>query len=149
MNGIKMSDCKFYVNEAERTVVCVIPHTEDMLMDFIYDHFTFSKFDIGVALGWHGRRDCYMPKSFCGKAVCSANDEWDEELGRRIAFSRAKDKCYKSFFRRANGLVNMIDMYLGRMMEQFNSFGDKCVANKERLDASIEHYLDKKEKGEA
>ena len=25
MEGIRMSDCKFYVNEAERTVVCVIP----------------------------------------------------------------------------------------------------------------------------
>lgn len=144
-----MKDCKFYVDEEKRVVVCVIPDTKKMLRDFIDDHFRFLNFDVGMGLGWDGIRKFNMPTSFMGKAVCSPDDEWDEELGRRIAFARAKDKCYKSFFRRANALVQMIDLYLGRMMDQFNAFGDKCAANRERLDASIEHYLDKKEKGEA
>ena len=38
MKGIKMSDCKFYVNEEERIVVCVIPKTKYMVEDFIKDY---------------------------------------------------------------------------------------------------------------
>ena len=35
MNGIKMSDCRFYVNEEERTVICVIPNTRCMLLNWV------------------------------------------------------------------------------------------------------------------
>ena len=37
MKGIKMSDCRFYVNEKERTVVCVIPDTDHMVLDYIWE----------------------------------------------------------------------------------------------------------------
>ena len=43
MNGVKMSDCRFYVNEEKRTVVCVIPNTQNMVIDFILDNF-YHKF---------------------------------------------------------------------------------------------------------
>ena len=46
MNGIKMSECKFYVDEEKRTVICVIPKTRDMLIDFIQDHFYFKDIDL-------------------------------------------------------------------------------------------------------
>lgn len=149
MEGIKMKDCKFYVNEEKHTVICVIPNTHDLLHKFIFEHFKFPYVSIKWGLTLKGYDVCELPSSFMGKAVCSADDEWDEELGRRIAFSRAKDKCYKSFFRRANWLIQTVDGCLNQMLDQFNSFGEKCQENKDRLDASIEHYLDKKEKGEA
>ena len=156
MNGIKMSDCKFYVNEAERTVICVIPKritrgdyytdTEDMLMDFITDNFNFADVDIGEAI-FMSRKLYRMPKSFMGKAVCAKDDEWDEELGKMIAFSRAKDKCYRSFFKRANVLVNTIDRRLNDMITMFNDFGLKLENNREMLQAKIDHQLDKEKKG--
>ena len=46
MNGIKMSNCKFYVNEEERVVVCVIPQTKDMLITFVREHFKWDDIDI-------------------------------------------------------------------------------------------------------
>ncbi len=82
-----------------------------------------------------------MPNTFIGKAVCSPDDEWDEELGRKIAYSRAKDKCYRSFFKRANNIVNLIDRCLGRMMDIFNNFGARLETNREILQAQIEHKL--------
>ena len=152
MNGIKMSDCKFYVNEAERTVICVIPKqikrgdyftdTEDMLMDFITDNFNFADFDIGEAI-FMSRKLYRMPKSFMGKAVCAEGDEWNEELGRMIAFSRAKDKCYRSFFKRANVLVNAVDRRLNDMMTMFNAMGDKLSDNKLGLEQRIEEMTQK------
>ena len=152
MNGIKMTDCKFYVNEEERTVVCVIPKqikrdgyytdTEDMLMDFITDNFSFADFDIGEAI-FMSRKLYRMPKSFMGKAVCAKEDEWDEELGKMIAFSRAKDKCYRSFFKRANVLVNTIDRRLNDMMTMFNEMGDKLNDKREKLEHMIEERTQK------
>ena len=115
MNGIKMSDCRFYVDEEARTVVCVIPKTKYMLEDFAKDHFKWNDFDFDFGIDYAYMKSLYLPSSFMGKAVCAPEDEWDEELGRMIAFSRAKDKCYKSFFKRANRLVQTLDRRLGEI----------------------------------
>lgn len=139
MNGIKMSDCRFYVNEEERTVICVIPHTRDMVLDFIEDHFSnMSNVDFNWAIRTRLADKLMMPNSFVGKAVCAAEDEWNEETGRMIAFSRAKDKCYKSFFKRANMFVQVIDGGLGDMISIFNDFGMKLETKKEAIKAQID-----------
>ena len=151
MKGIKMSDCRFYVNEAERTVVCVIPHsieegdwrkfTSDMVTDFIHDNFMFPEIDFHYSLESKLADELKMPSTFMGKAVCAPEDEWNEELGKMIAFSRAKDKCYKSFFKRANHFVQTIDRRLGDMIEQFNDFGmrleDKRLGLEQKINEEI------------
>lgn len=143
MNGIKMSDCKFYVNEEKRTVVCVIPNTRDLLRGFISDNFHFSDINVEWALTiTHGQELVEMPSSFMGKAVCSKDDDWNERVGCLIAFSRAKNKCYHSFFKRANTLVQIIDGRLGDMVEAFNSFGEKLNENKAMLEANITYLTD-------
>ena len=135
MNGIKMSDCKFYIDEAARTVVCVISNTQDMVEDFIYEHFNFNEIDC-TAFG-RLRNAIKMPHSFMGKAVCSPNDEWNEETGKLIAFSRAKDKCYKSFFKRANSFIQSVDRRLGDMIDLFNDFGMKLEDKREGMTERI------------
>ena len=143
MNGIKMSDCRFYVNEAARTVICVIPNTKDMVNDFICQHFTFSDLDFGYT-NWRLSYKLEMPYSFMGKAVCAEGDEWNEETGRMIAFARAKDKCYKSFFKRANKFVQTIDARLGDMIQQFNDFGLKLEDKREALQIKIDERISPK-----
>lgn len=145
MNGIKMSDCKFYVNEQARTVICVIPNTQNMLRDFIYQHFQFKDIDIWEATNWSMMNKIEMPYSFMGKAVCAPEDEWNEEVGRMIAFARAKDKCYKSFFRRANMLIQAIDKRLNDMITTFNDFGVRLEAKHEALQTQINEKIGKEE----
>ena len=77
MNGIKMKDCKFYVDESARTVVCVIPNTKEMVQSFIDEHFSFNDIDFGW--GWVNKA-LRMPHSFSGKAVCASEDEWNEAV---------------------------------------------------------------------
>ena len=137
MNGVKMSECKFYVNEEARTIVCVIPKTKHMLLDFVKDHFRWNDIDIDFALGSDFEKKLYMPGSFSGKAVCAPEDEWNEETGRIIAFAKAKDKCYKSFFKRANLLVQTMDIRLGSMIELFNDFGLKLETKRTALQEKI------------
>ena len=143
MNGIKMSDCKFYVDEAARTVVCVIPDTTLMVTDFMYEHFRWKDMDLWMGLEYILENQLMMPHSFMGKAVCAPEDEWNEELGRMLAFSRAKNKCYKSFFKRANHLVQTVDRRLNDMITTFNDFGMKLENKKEMLEAKIEHLTQK------
>ena len=143
MKGIKMSDCKFYVNEEERIVVCVIPKTKYMVEDFIKDHFKWNDIDMQFAVDMDLLKKLYLPSSFMGKAVCAEGDKWNEELGRMIAFSRAKDKCYKSFFRHANILVQTFDRRLGDMIEMFNDFGLKLEEKKETLMNMIAERIQK------
>ena len=145
MNGIKMSDCKFYVNEQARTVVCAIPNTQGMLRDFIYQHFQFKDIDIWEATNWSMMDKITMPYSFMGKAVCAPEDEWNEKVGRMIAFARAKDKCYKSFFRRANMLIQAIDKRLNDMITTFNDFGMRLEAKHEALQTQINEKIGKEE----
>ena len=141
MKGIKMSDCRFYVNEEERTIVCVIPNTSSMVIDFIWDNFNWADVNMSDAIDYRLRKQIRMPHSFMGKAKCADEDEWDEELGKMIAFSRAKDKCYKSFFRRANNFVQTVDRRLGDMIESFNNFGMRLEDKREGLQQQIDEQL--------
>lgn len=146
MNGIKMSDCRFYVNEEERVVICVIPNTRDMVYNYISENFKFNDFDISFATEFgYVESTLKMPKSFMGKAVCAESDEWDEELGRMIAFSRAKDKCYSAFFKRANAMIQALDRRLGNMIDSFNTMGMKLEDKKKNLQHQIEERLSPKE----
>lgn len=137
-NGIKMSDCRFYVDEEARVIICVIPDTKELIRNFIQEHFRFPDIDIWASLMWKYEKTLNLPRSFMGKAVCAPEDEWNEDLGKMIAFSRAKNKVYTSFFKRANNLVQTFDRRLGNMITMFNDFGLKLEAKREALETEID-----------
>lgn len=144
MNGIKMSDCRFYVNEEERTVVCVIPNTRFALQEFIEENFEFPDFDVYCGISYNYlNKELKLPHSFMGKAVCAAEDEWNEETGRLIAYSRARNKYYTSFFKRANKLIQLINKRLDDMIELFNNFGMKLEAKQVALQTKIDEQVTK------
>lgn len=143
MKGIKMSDCKFYVDEDARTVICVIADTENFtvrhaLTNFIDEQFHYKDFDISSAVYYSSLDDILkMPKSFMGKAVCSEDDEWDEEAGKLLAFKRAKTKFYNSFFKRANILMRTLDKRLDDIVETFGQLGLKIENNMDSIDKQL------------
>lgn len=153
MNGIKMSDCKFYVDKEARTVICVIPNkirhkngditiVSAMVEDFITENFRFNDIDFDFALNYSWQeKNLEMPHSFMGKAVCSKDDEWNEDTGRLIAYQRAKDKCYKSFFKRANTFIQTIDRRLNEMITSFNDMGDKLSDRNLEIQQKIDEAL--------
>jgi hypothetical protein len=119
-----------------------------MLVNFIKEHANFSDLSLYDAINfWDGKwyESLCMPYSFMGKATCAEEDEWNEELGRKIAFSRAKDKCYKSFFKRANRFVQAIDNRLGDMITLFNDFGMKLENKRDILQGQIDELIKGKE----
>ena len=145
MKGIKMSDCRFYVDEELRTVVCVIPNTSEMVIDYIYEHFEFSDFDFSFCMDRRLRAKLEMPNSFRGRAFCAEEDEWDEETGKLIAFARAKEKCYTSFFKRANLFIQALDRRLGDMIDSFNEFGKQIDKKASTLNRQISELVEEEE----
>ncbi len=135
--GIRPEDCKFIVNKDKRKVVCVLEDTEKNLRDFLRDeaalkdlHNPFWWFDVTA-----------LPNRFVGIATCSPEDEWNEELGKQIAFARVKRSYYKSYFKHANDYVVRLDDELNRIIEIFNAHGDRVTANLAREHDRIEKAL--------
>lgn len=127
--NIKMEDCKFFVDEEKRTVVCVIENTENLVRDFFnIDYAIWDDFP-GRSITFVPKGKIYgkmkMPARFTGKAVCSVDDEWNEEAGRLIAFDRAKYKLATSFFKRAQEYVTEIDVAFNELVSSVNEYGER------------------------
>lgn len=125
--NIKMDKCRFFVDEEKRTVICVIENTRNLVRDFF--DLSWWNGDVNpsahVMISPRARLDRYMtlPDRFVGKAVCAPEDEWNEEVGRLIAFDRAKEKLATSFFKRAQEYVTEIDAAFTDMVTRVNEYG--------------------------
>lgn len=134
--NIKMSDCAFYVNKDKKTVVCVIPCCEDDLYYFVRERW-YDGAKVGFDMSDKLTERMTMPTSFMGKAVCSDEDEWDEEFGREIAFYRAKEKYYRSFFKRAREFMLAADHEMERLCDDLNAIGDKITNKLQHMEDHI------------
>lgn len=124
--NIKPSDAKYIVDEKKKVVVCVIDKTEYLFMDFANENFKIAP--------WTFMTDkfttkMHMPNKFIGVATCSEDDEWNVETGKLIAFSRAKDKVNKSFFKRANTYINFLDRAADEAANTLTIIGEKLSIN--------------------
>jgi serine/threonine protein kinase HipA of HipAB toxin-antitoxin module len=78
-----------------------------------------------------------MPDRIVGVATCDENDEWNEEIGKAIAFSRAKYKLHNSFFKRANTFANECGQALNKLIDSLNDYGEQLSANAEKREKWI------------
>ena len=138
--NIKMEDCKFFVDEEKRTVVCVIEETRDLVRSFFNLNWWDDDVDPSsrVIISPRVRLDRHLslPDRFIGKAICAPEDEWNEEAGRLIAFDRAKMKLNISFFKRAQEFVTEVDITLGNMISRVNEYGERLGRG---ADKRLEH----------
>ena len=127
-HSIKREDVKYFVNEEKRTVVAVLEGTECLFTDFMYEND-----------GPLPCRDYYelddrysLPNRFVGIAKCSVNDEWNEQLGKLIAFDRLKEKVNNSFIKCANKYVRDIDNNINTFFRNTKAYLDKLESNSDR-----------------
>ena len=84
-----------------------------------------------------------MPNSFVGVAQLGENDIWDEELGKQIAYQRAKQKRDASFFKRANMLVRLYERELDKLCNLFDAYGKRLSNNNEYREKKIAEKIQK------
>ena len=139
--NISPADCRYIVDKNKKKVVCIIDETEHLFLDFVYSNFDVKLEDFGDAHfyvhNYNFTKKFLMPRRFVGIATCSETDEWDEETGKLIAYSRAKDNLNKSFFKRANLYINSLDREIDRATEVLNILGQKLTTNTTRRHEKI------------
>lgn len=144
--NVRPSDCRYIVNKEKRTIVCLIEHTECMFTDFAERNFDIPYDCLG---GWWNKKTTnnqfykklYMPKRFWGIATCAEDDEWDEEKGKFLAFSRAKNKLNNSFFKRAQLYIDTFDKSLNNSILILNNLGNKLTVNADRRQERIKELF--------
>lgn len=141
--NIRPEDCEYIVKEDERKVICILNNTSQL-----FTHFTVDNLLLPLDGIWNNTRPLdklykklLMPARFVGIATCSPSDEWDENTGKLIAFSRMKDKVNKSFFKRANTLINTYDDWLNDAEDTLNALGYKLSVNTDHRHQYINKML--------
>lgn len=142
--NIKAENARFIVNREKRTVVCVIEMTHDLFIRFMEDNFILDLNEWSRPIEKLHKR-LRMPNKFIGKAVCSEDDPWDEEIGKLIAFNRAKNNLEESFFKRAQLYVDTLDSWLDDAFTKINRYGIKVKVNAEHREQRIAELLGDKE----
>ena len=122
MISIGKNDVKYSVNKEKRTVVAYVDGTAKMFEEFLEDNKAPLPSEDSY---WYGIPVKRMPNHFSAKAVCSPDDEWDEELGKRIAFDRLKNKINYSFFARADNYINLMNKKMTSFVERLNNYNNK------------------------
>lgn len=127
-HSIKREDVKYFVNEEKRTVVAVLEGTERLFVDFMYENNGPLP-----CRDYYELDDCYsLPNRFVGIAKCSVNDEWNEQLGKLIAFDRLKEKVNNSFVKCANKYVEDIDKSINTFCNNTQAYLNKLASNSDR-----------------
>lgn len=131
--NVTQKDCKFYVDRANGVVACVLRNTKYILHNDLAEKNPYVCQDIIEITN--------MPDQFIGVARCGKGDNFDEQVGRKLAFYRLKKKFYSSYFKRANAYFNAVDRIIGQQVEQFNQIGLKVGRNLDKMEEQLKDYL--------
>jgi hypothetical protein len=120
-------DVKYFIDKEKGIVVCKIMDTAD---DFLV--FMAGSNNVLVNSLWKAmvnNPEFQMPREFVGKAQVSAEDVFDEELGKQIAYNRAKHLRDKSFFTHANAFAEWISKESSKVFDDLDRYGRRLTNN--------------------
>lgn len=131
-----MDKIQYYVNKDARTVVCVINSTEKSFLNYLA-HRPMNEFFYSTFFSHDKRMKLFMPKTFKGVAKCNPNDEWNEEIGKLIAYDKARMKENASFFKRAQFVLDELNKFGDMFYEQINAYGARLERAHDARTATI------------
>lgn len=138
--NIRPEDARFYVNKEKRKITCIINVSDHFVYDFLWG------FDEMDGFGGFAHEVYNTNTVFVGIATCAEGDTWNEELGKRIAFSRAKLKLFRDFFKNINKFFNVIDKNLNSLEKKCNALGEIWAHNLDYIQNEIDQSLVENEK---
>lgn len=128
-------DCHFVVQKDARKVICVLKNTK-------YDAQIYFEEGFRVPIAIAPREKAgKMPNKFVGIATCAPEDNWNEEIGRTLAYNRVIKKYCNSLFRHINTLVDYYDTYLNDFITEVNRFGEKMTKVIDHNDKYVKEQL--------
>lgn len=143
--SINKNDIHYIVNEETRKVICIIENTQLRFTDYVMDNFGFKPWADMYSYNGKIFDRFVMPKKFIGIATCSVDDEFSSETGKLIAYSRAKEKMDKSFFKRAQLYMWMVDRQTDEIAEHINKYGHMLENSTQKRHNKINKILNRKD----
>lgn len=120
-------EIKYIVNEEKRTVVAVAIGCERDALDEILKSDYTAKVLLAINFGDMNNvpiidKELILPDKFIGVAHCHPEDEFDFEVGKKIAtrklhksYNKAKRNVVKNFANRVNRLSENLDITLNKI----------------------------------
>lgn len=89
-NNCRKSNIEYYVDKDKKTIVAVLHNSQ-------YD-VVRALDNMGILFLSSNNLDidkCMLKPRYVGKAICYKDDEWDENIGKEVAKSKALEKYYR------------------------------------------------------
>lgn len=126
---------KYVVLPEMRMVKCFLTDTQNVANDTLLD----VDGDIATSEVYHPRYK--MPNQYLGVAHCNPNDEWNPELGKQIAYDKAREKLDRSLFKRLQLYVNRCDKHYNDVVNSINVLGRRLSQSHDHRTERIETAL--------
>ena len=134
---------QYFVNKEKGIVVARINNCKRDFFSFLFNSCNQNALAYLAPFSDKEYDQLLMPNSFVGVAQLGENDVWDEELGKQIAYQRAKQKRDASFFKRANMLVRLSERELDKLCNLFDAYGKRLSNNNEYREKKIAEKIQK------
>jgi hypothetical protein len=139
------NDCyasvNYFINEKKKVIVCKV---EPYVLDGRFPMFMLDKkgLDYKQSMAKSFFEMCGETNtSFVGKAVCMAEDEFNVELGKKIAYDKAMLKLFdakKKFFM---GSIKDLESYIAADKELINDVDKQIARTAERFEKKIKGVM--------
>ena len=134
---------QYFVNKEKGIVVARINNCKRDFFSFLFNSCNQNALAYLAPFNDKEYDQLLMPNSFVGVAQLGENDIWDEELGKQIAYQRAKQKRDASFFKRANMAVRLYERELDKLCNLFDAYGKRLSNNNEYREKKIAEKIQK------
>lgn len=134
---------QYFVNKEKGIVVARINDCKRDFLSFLVNSCDQNSLAYYASFSDKDYDQFLMPRSFVGVAQLGENDIWDEELGKQIAYQRAKQKRDASFFKRANMAVRLYERELDKLCNLFDAYGKRLSNNNEYREKKIAEKIQK------
>lgn len=132
---------QYFINEEKKTIVCKIFCDRDKSYDFRNPEKVAS---LGALVYCNFYEDC-GGYEFIGRSVCAGNDEFDVELGKKIAYDKAMRKLLKFKVQYCNDMIDSMHEVIDVFKKSIIKAEKEAKKNEERFQAKMK-ILEEREK---
>lgn len=123
---------RYYINDEKKTIVAKTENTKTLMAE-LWDQGLAGFVEILCAFKKYN--DFRYPKTdFVGKAVCSPKDEYNEEVGKKIAAWKADLKYHKYNANRYMDIISMLYEVIDRIEANMKKHDNCCAALEKKLE---------------
>lgn len=144
---VSFKNCRFWVDD-KQNVHCTISGMKEYFANFIHQHhYAFYDFLWQHEGGFTSyiKSKYFMPDTYHAMAKWHEGDgcEWNEEVGKLIAFNKLKNRVNSSLRKRFALLMDEVEKRKEEAYTKYSSYSEKLYLNSIEREEKIHEYFEK------